>query len=779
MKKHILRFWPIIFIFSIWFIFASPFFLKNKVPFPSTYQVNNFAPWSTNSQFWGPVKNGAMPDIITQIYPWRHLAIEIWKSGGIPLWNPYSFSGTPLLANYQSAVLSPFNILFFIFPFVDAWSILVLIQPLLAAFFMYFFVRSLNRSKIGSLISSISFMFCGFITVWMGYATLPFAILFLPLSLFCIEKYYITRTFKFLLLLTISIPLSFFSGHFQISLYFLSFIGVYVLYKFIYTRRVSSTFCIILSVFFGFLMSMPQILPSAEFYMQSFRSTVFEKGEIIPWGYFPTFLAPDFFGNPVTRNDWFGHYAEWNSYIGVLPLMLAIYAIIDKKKSQTFLLFGFAILVLLLAFPTPLQSLLISIHFPVLSTSAAGRIVVLYSFLFAALSAFGFDRLLSDINDRKIKKIIVWLICFSFLFLILWCIALLRIFIPMDKAQIARSNLVLPTLIFGAVIVAIFVRYVNSKVVFIFSCFLLAVVSFDMLRFAIKWMPFDPRHLVFPETSTTKAFPKISNMSRVLGNLGGEAAIYYNLPSVEGYDALYIKNYAEFIGFVENGKSRDLSRSVVIFPKDGIYTPEAVNLLDIRYIVHKLADDRASWTFPYWTYPDEQFKLIYRDDKYEFYENMKAFPHAFLVGKYRVVKGTQKAIDTMFNDKFDLSKEIILEEDPNLIQTIGSAGVAKITRYEPNNIDIEVTANNASLLYLADNFYNGWKAEIDGKEVSVLKANYTFRAIPIKTGKHFVRFFYDPASFRLGLYMALGGLIGVAIIFVFSRTRARKTPVSS
>ncbi|MDP2585772.1 MAG: hypothetical protein Q8P29_02750, partial [Candidatus Levybacteria bacterium] len=140
MKNKILNYWPIIFIFIIWFIFANPYFLRNKVPFPSNYQVNNFAPWSTNSKFWGPVKNSAMPDIITQIYPWRHLAISAWKQGQIPLWNPYTFSGNPLLANYQSAALSPFNILFFILPFVDAWSILVLLQPLLASLFMYFFI---------------------------------------------------------------------------------------------------------------------------------------------------------------------------------------------------------------------------------------------------------------------------------------------------------------------------------------------------------------------------------------------------------------------------------------------------------------------------------------------------------------------------------------------------------------------------------------------------------------------------------------------------------------
>src|SRR3990172_9390637 len=83
-KTFVFRFHPVIFIFFIWFIFASPYFLNNKVPFASNYQVNFFAPWSTYSQFAGPVKNNAIPDVITQIYPWKHFTIEALKIGQIP-----------------------------------------------------------------------------------------------------------------------------------------------------------------------------------------------------------------------------------------------------------------------------------------------------------------------------------------------------------------------------------------------------------------------------------------------------------------------------------------------------------------------------------------------------------------------------------------------------------------------------------------------------------------------------------------------------------------------
>src|SRR5258706_10766472 len=177
LKKFFLGKFALIFIVLIWLIFSSPFFINNKTPFPSSYLVNFFSPWNDYPGFSSPVKNNAMPDVITQIYPWKNLTIDIFKNFQIPLWNPYSFSGSPHLANYQSAVLSPFNILFLLFKFVDAWSLLILLQPLLAGLFMYLCLSSLGITKKSSILGSISFMFCGFITTWMAYGTLAYSIL--------------------------------------------------------------------------------------------------------------------------------------------------------------------------------------------------------------------------------------------------------------------------------------------------------------------------------------------------------------------------------------------------------------------------------------------------------------------------------------------------------------------------------------------------------------------------------------------------------------------------
>src|SRR4051794_3880089 len=108
MKKIFVRFWPLLLIVGLWFSFSAPYFLHNLVPYPSKYQVSFFPPWNAYQEYWGPVKNNAMPDVIDQIYPWKHFTIEWLKKGVVPFWNPNNFAGNPHAADVQSAVFSPF-----------------------------------------------------------------------------------------------------------------------------------------------------------------------------------------------------------------------------------------------------------------------------------------------------------------------------------------------------------------------------------------------------------------------------------------------------------------------------------------------------------------------------------------------------------------------------------------------------------------------------------------------------------------------------------------------
>lgn len=769
------KFIPILAICIVWAIFAAPFFIKDQTPYPAKFQTTFFAPWSAYPEYAGPVKNEAMPDIIGQIYPWRDFTINVWKTGAVPLWNPYSFSGTPHLANYQSAVFSPLNIGFVVFPFKDWWTVFIVLQPLLAGVFTYLFTRSLKIGRAAGFLSSVAFMFCGFIVTWMGYGSLAYAILYLPLALFAIEEYFANPRGRFLLLLALTIPLSFFSGHFQISIYFLLFTTSYILFKGVTTRNYRAFVFSLLPLFFGFCLTAPQLIPSVELYTQSFRSTIFVKTEVIPWAYLPTLLAPDFFGNPVTGNDWFGHYAEWNAYIGIIPLFFALYSLRSIKKPHIMFFAIWAIVAFLLAFQSPLLDLLVLLKIPVISTSAASRIIVLFSFSMAILSGFGFEVFLNDVLKKRTRGVFILISIFAIFFAVLWSITTFKLFMPADKIIIAASNLRLPSLVFTAFSVALIgIVFLKKKKMIIFlSIIVLFIAGLDLARFVHKWQPYDSKSLIYASTGVAGFYPKMQGEARTYGNFGAEGMLYYRLQGVEGYDAVYIRRYGQFIASLSSGKLTDSYRSVVSYPKGGKYALLGANFLGIKYIVHKFSDAQNVWEFPFWEYKPP-LKVLFDDGHYQVLENTNAFPRAFLVSSVSVEKSPQKILNKMFSSKTNLRQAAVVEESLVGRNTL-SSGSAQIVLYEPNKIDIKTSTTRPSFLVLTDAFYPGWNAYIDKNKTKIYRTDFAFRGVQIPAGKHTVEFRYEPESFSYGIYTAIIGLIGILILVLVNKKTTRRT----
>src|SRR5512139_624893 len=58
--------------------------------------------------YWIPQGGG---DLVSFLWPQYSFAGEAIRSGLIPLWNPYLYSGAPFLADNQTGVLYPINLL--------------------------------------------------------------------------------------------------------------------------------------------------------------------------------------------------------------------------------------------------------------------------------------------------------------------------------------------------------------------------------------------------------------------------------------------------------------------------------------------------------------------------------------------------------------------------------------------------------------------------------------------------------------------------------------------
>ena len=110
-------------------------------------------------------------------------------------------------------------------------------------------------------------------------------------------------------------------------------------------------------------------------------------------------------------------------------------------------------------------------------------------------------------------------------------------------------------------------------------------------------------------------------------------------------------------------------------------------------------------------------------------------------------------------------------ERHNFATTLGRTSVT--LQDSPNAVTIRAVSESGEFLVLADTFYPGWQATLDGEAAEILRANYAFRAVALAPGEHTIVFRYAPPSFTVGAAISLAALIIViGILVVLSLRRA-------
>jgi uncharacterized membrane protein YfhO len=98
----------------------------------------------------------------------------------------------------------------------------------------------------------------------------------------------------------------------------------------------------------------------------------------------------------------------------------------------------------------------------------------------------------------------------------------------------------------------------------------------------------------------------------------------------------------------------------------------------------------------------------------------------------------------------------------------------KIVRYGPNALELQVDSKADGYLFLSDPFYPGWRAEVDGEEATILRANYAFRAVSVPAGSHRVSMAFRPGSWYVGLGITVFTVAVLLILGVLAMTRRRR-----
>lgn len=812
-RKEIFGF---IFIFLCLIFVYRSVFLEDKIIFSSNFLAQFYSPWSTKKfEKWsaGIPHKPIGTDPIRFLYPARLFANESFSKKELPLWNPYIFSGAPFIANFQSAVFYPFNIIYFFFSQITAWSILIFIQSLLATIFTYLYLGLFPIRNLARLLGSFAFGFSGFMIIWsQENPVVSQSALWLPLVLFGFEGYLQKLRIRYFVIAIFALSCSLLAGFFQMAFYIFLFSFIYVFVRLRQVRQESliQKFLWTIVIFlFAILVSALQLFPSIEAFFESPRPTsqagyLFDT-YLLPVSHIVNTIIPDIFGSPGSYN-FFGRgaYHETVLYIGVIPLIFAVFISFSKHRNNIvnfFLLSAAASFALTLNWP--ISKWFYSLPLPLIPTFLPSRVFILTTFSFAVLSAFGISYWLNTKEEKQEKRLRIIVAIFLTIpaFIVIYSLISLfytRIESPtwLTEYLLGRSDIH-----FKGNISSIMLRNSILAIVFLsgvfllqkikgkerlFSIFIVFLISIGQFYYLNKHVVLGSREFLYPnhavlsflKNHTSPPYRFIVFGRPVLGNI----STYEKIFSPEGMDPLLPIRYGQLIFATKNGgriETANLPRIEATLSelgdeeslKENLLRLRLLSLLGVKYIAY-YEDDRVKMTLSE-KFPIEYFRPIWNNENWHIFEYKYVLPRTYFVENFHVGKDPQEILDGIFASNIDLMQTTFLEEQPKDKISLTKEGKvstarAEITYYQPQQVEISAKTDRRRILFLSDTYYPGWQAFIDGNPTKIYRANYAFRAVLVPEGDHRVEFRYRPLSFILGVFTSLTFVLVVSIILIIS-----------
>jgi hypothetical protein len=139
------------------------------------------------------------------------------------------------------------------------------------------------------------------------------------------------------------------------------------------------------------------------------------------------------------------------------------------------------------------------------------------------------------------------------------------------------------------------------------------------------------------------------------------------------------------------------------------------------------------------------------------------------------------AVAGVLDPRLDQRSLVLLAEDSPVetpgIETLPapSAVAARVTRWEPGKMTVvlETPPPADGYLVVAENWYLGWRATVDGAPAPVLRANVAQIAVPLPEGAREVQLTFVSESYRRGRLITVLSLVAVLGLVVAPRVRRR------
>ncbi len=191
-----------------------------------------------------------------------------------------------------------------------------------------------------------------------------------------------------------------------------------------------------------------------------------------------------------------------------------------------------------------------------------------------------------------------------------------------------------------------------------------------------------------------------------------------------------------------------------------------IDILGVRYIAS--GHERT----------DPGFELLARNDAKDIYlyKNIYALPKFRFYSDVAFVNSPQEALSRISaGDSDALYIETNKPNDHEKVHCAAEAGAVSIAP-EVRSSQRYVAAVDtpcAGWFYIADAYYPGWQAMLDGQKAELYPAGILGKALYLPAGQHHVEVFYRARSFHWGLIISGMGVIAFCCIILWSRYRGR------
>jgi hypothetical protein len=737
--------------------------------------------------FWRWVFQGQLlywGTLLYQFWPWRAQVKAALLAGEWPLWNPLLGNGAPLLANLQSAVFYPPNLLYLLMPVEHGLTLSVLLHLGLAGGLMFAYTRRLGLEPFAAALSGLTFMVSGYITGRTQFVVMVNTAAWLPLLLLLTDNMARRRAIADVIGLALTLALSFLAGHAQLWFYSLWLLGAYILVR---GRQFNGwkgaawgLIRLAAATALALLLVSAQLLPTLELMLQSARRTGAERAFALAYSMWPwrliTLLAPNFFGHPATHNYWgYANYWEDHAYMGLIPLTLALIAVrrgaiaIFQKSTPSLMLTpffaatAFISVVLAMGWNTPLYLWVYKFVPGFGYFQAPARLLIWYTVAVAVLAGIGAQQFELRASARPtLRRIVVGSLGLA---MAGWAGQLVvggrsLTFLP------ATLGLGLGLAFTAALLLTQPARHDPPKFFWwtrpVWQWALLGLSALDLLLVAWPLLPMlpagvlhQPTALVLPDQSNAYRYyidtdddhglkfdryfrfssfgsPQVEHWQNFWAQLLPNTGVLAGLASANNDDPLTVEHWQTLMTLLRQ-----------VNPERRL---QLLRLMNVGYVVQAQPETGSAGA-----------PVILVDNP---------LPRAYFVARARLVATPAEAAAQLTAPDFEVGQEAVIME-PNRrngllmsgdTEPAPAAQPAVITAAGANQITLTINVPQPGYVILTDTAYPGWQAAMDGQPAPIYTANLAFRAVAVSAGRHEITFSYRPRTFAMGLGLSLAGL---------------------